>query len=199
MEYSAGFTKEKWSENELSVVIPMLKEGQTKKEIFDKVADGNLFQLKSFIAVKNRFNMVYRRAASLDDELQVVFMNGTDFDKKALTLLTFLSVYRIPLEFYYEVILHKFSKGEPLYKVDYYDFFETKANQDSTVESWRPETVNRLIRTLSTFYTESALLKKVANNQYEITPIHLSQSLKDYAKDHEPLLYSFSQLEKGDQ
>ena len=199
MDYSAGFTKEKWSENEFEIVIPMMLQGMTKQEIFEKVAEDNLFQLKNYLSVQYRFDIVHRRARALSDPLKEMFMTGSDFDKKALTLFTFLLVYRFPLEFYCEVILYKYAKKESLYRGDFHDFFETKAIQDEKAKSFRPETVKRLIHSMMKFFKDAGMLHSVAENQFDITPLHLSQEVKEYARNHEPLLYSFSQLEKGDQ
>ena len=199
MNYSAGFTKEKWSEDELEIVIPMMLQGMEKQEIFEKVAEENLFQLKNYLSVQYRFDIVHRRARTLSDRLKEAFVNGSDFDKKALTLFTFLLVYRFPMEFYREVVLDKYAKKEPLYRGDFHDFFETKAMQDEKAKSFRPETVKRLILSMMKFFKDAGLLQRVDGNQFEITPLHLSQDLKAYAEKHEPLLYSLSQLEKGEE
>ncbi len=42
-----------------------------------------------------------------DTALQILFLEASDDDRKALTLYTFLKVYQLPLEFYYEVIFYK--------------------------------------------------------------------------------------------
>src|SRR5699024_11606163 len=86
MEYSAGFTKEKWSENDIAVVIDLILQGKNKKEILEEVTENNLFQLRSPLSIKNRFNMVYNRAASLDDEMKQNFLRANDYDRKAITL-----------------------------------------------------------------------------------------------------------------
>lgn len=39
MGYSAGFTKEKWSENDIFIVLELMIDGKTKKEIIDKVTE----------------------------------------------------------------------------------------------------------------------------------------------------------------
>src|SRR5699024_3574191 len=114
MEYSSGFTKEKWSENDIYVVIELLLKDKNKKEILETVIDKNLFQLRSPLSVKNRFNMVYNRAVSLDEDLQLFFLKSNDYDRKALTLYTFLNVYRLPKEFLNEVIIVKYEQNEIL-------------------------------------------------------------------------------------
>lgn len=196
MEYSAGFTKEKWSENDIAVVIDLMLQGRNKKEILEEVIDKNLFQLRSPLSIKNRFNMVYNRAAALDDEMQQYFLKANDYDRKALTLYTFLQVYLIPLEFYIEVIVYKYEQQEPLYRNDFHYFFEDKANISERVNGWRPETIKRLIRSLRMFYIQANMIEEVDQTKYTIKPIHLTKDLKTYAEKNLPLLYSFSVLEK---
>ncbi|MCD5325371.1 MULTISPECIES: DUF1819 family protein [Pontibacillus] len=196
MQYSAGFTKEKWSEHEMYIVIELMKQNKTKIEILDEVTEKNLFQLRSPVSIKNRFNMVYRRAAVLGDELQQHFLNAVDYDRRALTLYSFLQVYRVPLEFYWERIVYKYELQESLYANDFHYFFEEKANRDEKVRNWRAETVKRLIRSLNLFFKEANMIEKVDQTKYSIHPIHMTQSLRTYSEKNEPLLYSFTVLEK---
>ncbi|CAM3489401.1 hypothetical protein GCM10009865_32370 [Aeromicrobium ponti] len=196
MEYSAGFTKEKWSENEIEVVLKHMSQGKLKKEILDEIMEQNLFQLRSPVSIKNRFNMVYNRAAVLDGEMKKHFLNVSDYDRKALTLYSFLQVYRIPLEFYLEVIIYKYEHQEPLYSSDFYYFFEGKANISEKVSNWRPETIKRLIRSLVLFFREARMIEKIDRTKYTVNPIHMSQLLKTYAEKNATLLYSFTVLEK---
>ncbi|MBP1950692.1 DUF1819 family protein [Virgibacillus litoralis] len=196
MEYSAGFTKEKWSENDIEVVIELMLQDKSKKEILKEVTEKNLFQLRSPLSIKNRFNMVYNRAAVLEDEMKQHFLRANDYDRKALTLYSFLQAYRIPLEFYVEIIAYKYEQQELLYRNDFHYFFEDKANVSEKVNGWRPETIKRLINSLLMFYLEARMIEKVDQTKYIIKPIHLSQDVKTYAEKNVPLLYSFSVLEK---
>lgn len=196
MEYSAGFTKEKWSENDIAIVIDLLRKHNNKNQILEEIIDNNLFQLRSPLSIKNRFNMVYNRAMVLNNETQQHFLQANDYDRKALTLYSFLQVYRIPLEFYLEVIIYKYEQQEPLYRNDFHYFFEAKANISDKVNQWRPETIKRLISTLMLFFRESKMIEKIDQTKYNVNPIHISQTLKTYAERDIPLLYSFTVLEK---
>ncbi|WP_271398744.1 DUF1819 family protein [Salinicoccus roseus] len=197
MAYSASFIKEKWSENEMTVVIERMCEGKKKKEILDEVVDNNLFQLRSPVSINNRFNMVYKRAEVLDDKMKKHFIIASDDDKKALTLYSFLRVYQLPLEFYYEVLLYKYESKEVLYTNDFFYFFEAKASISERVKTWRMGTIKKLISTTSLFYREAKILEKMNNKEFAIHPIYISNDLKAYAKEHMPLLHSFTTLERG--
>ncbi|WP_368730703.1 BrxA family protein [Herbaspirillum sp. VT-16-41] len=42
----------------MAVVINLILQGKNKKEILEEVTENNLFQLRSPLSIKNRFNMV---------------------------------------------------------------------------------------------------------------------------------------------
>ncbi|SDK32628.1 DUF1819 family protein [Lacicoccus qingdaonensis] len=197
MAYSASFTKEKWAEQEIGVVTELMLEGKTRKEALDTVTESNLFQLRSPVSVKNRFNMVYKRAEMFDDKIKKHFIAASDDDKKALTLYSFLKVYQLPLEFYYEVLLYKYETNEVLYTNDFFYFFEAKASISERVDTWRTVTIKRLISAMTLFFREAKILEKMNDKEFAIHPIYISNDLKAYAKEHMPLLYSFTTLERG--
>ncbi|MBU9710536.1 DUF1819 family protein [Evansella tamaricis] len=196
MDYSAGFTKEKWSENDIAIVLELILKGKNKREILEEVTEHNLFQLRSPVSISNRFNMVYNRAVILDEEMQRYFLDANVYNRKALTLYSFLKVYRVPLEFYYEVILYKNEQQEHLYSNDFHYFFEKKSSESNKISEWRPETIKRLIRTLILFFRESNMIEKIDKTKYTVKSIHMNRPLKSYAEKNAPLLYSFTTLEK---
>lgn len=196
MRYSAGFTKEKWSEHDIEAVINLLQKYDGKKQILDEAVEKNLFQLRSPLSIKNRFNMVYNRARTLNPEMQKMYLTANDYDRKVLVLYTFMRAYRIPLEFYQEILIYKYQQQEPLYKNDFHYFFAAKAEVNETVASWRPETIKRLISALTLFFREAKMIEKIDDTKFDVKPIHATQSLKTYAERNCPLIYSFTVLEK---
>jgi len=197
MAYSASFTKEKWAEQEIGIVIELMLEGKTKAEILEKVIEGNLFQLRSPVSIKNRFNLVYQRADVLDLRAKKHFLEASDDDRKALTLYSYLKRYQLPIEFYNEVIIYKYEENEVIYSNDFHYFFESKADISEKVKGWKPYTVKKLINNISLFFRESKILEKMNDREFAIHPIYISNDLKAYAKEHMPLLYSFRTLERG--
>src|SRR5699024_3941315 len=184
MAYSASFTKEKWAEQEIGIVIELMLEGKSRKEVLEAVTDNNLFQLRSPVSIKNRFDMVYKRAEMFDIKMKRHFLEASDDDKKALTLYSFLKVYQLPLEFYYEVLLYKFESKEVLYTNDFFYFFEVKASISQRVDSWRTDTIKRLISAMTLFFRETKILEKTSYREFAIHPIYISNDLKAYAKEH---------------
>jgi hypothetical protein len=196
MEYSAGFTKESWSEKEMEITIKLMIEGMDRKEVLDQILNENLYQLRSPQSIRNRFQMVYRRSSLLIDPLKEHFIKANDHDRKALVLLSFILAYRFPKEFFYEVIVNKYQQNEKMLKSDFGYYFEKKALESEKVSLWRPETVKRLIHSLILFFSRSGLIQPVNKQEFSTYPLYISKTLKEVSDEKEPLLKHFSELRR---
>lgn len=196
MEYSAGFTKESWSEKEMEITLHLMLDGLNRKEVLDVILTKNLYQQRSPSSILNRFQMVYRRSNMLEDPLKEHFMKGNDYDRRALVLLSFNLAYRFPKEFFFEVLVNKYLQNEKLLKSDIGYFFEKKALESEKVKQWRPETVKRLISTLILFFRQSGMIEATSQQEYKIYPLYISKTLKDYAEKNNSLLSHFSELSR---
>jgi hypothetical protein len=194
-EYSAGFTSEGWFQSEMTSVLSLKLEGLSREELLGQALEKNLFQLRSESSIKKRFQMVYRRSETLNVELSKLFLAGSRLDQKALLLYSFLKGYRLPLEFLYEVLFYNYRNNKDIILGVEIDFFiERKENESEKVAGWRLETKKRLRSAIILFFREGGLLQEVGPNTYKITPIHLSNKLKEYAKEHDKLLLLISEL-----
>ncbi|MEH7248587.1 DUF1819 family protein [Neobacillus niacini] len=196
MEYSAGFTKESWSEKEMEITLNLILKGYERKEVLDKILNENLYQLRSPSSIQNRFQMVYRRSKLLDDTLKEHFLKANAHDRKALILLSFNLAYRFPKEFFFEVLVIKYLQNEKLLKSDIGYYFEKKALESEKVKQWRPETIKRLISTLILFFRQSGIIEATSQQEYKIYPLYISKTLKDYAEKNNSLLNHFSELSR---
>ena len=196
MEYSAGFTKESWSEKEMEITLHLMLEGLNRKEVLDEILTKNLYQQRSPSSILNRFQMVYRRSNMLEDPLKVHFIKANDYDRRALVLLSFNLAYRFPKEFFLEVLVNKYLQNEKLLRSDIGYFFEKKALESEKVKQWRPETVKRLINTLILFYRQSGMIEAASQQEFKIYPLYISRALKDYAEKNNSLLDHFSELSR---
>ena len=162
MEYSAGFTSEGWFQNEISIVLPLKIEGLTQKVKFLKeLLENNLFQLRSETSIKKRFQMVYRRSETFSSELTILYLDGSRLDQKALLLYSYLKCYRLPYEFFNEVILYNYRNNKPfIQNIDIEFFIERKEGESEKVASWRPETKKRLRSSILMFFRESGILQE---------------------------------------
>lgn len=197
LDYSAGFTSEGWFQNEMYIVLQLKKSGLSRKEILNDIIEKNSFQMRSESGIRKRFQMVYRRSETFNDELIQFYLMGSRHDQKALLLYSYLRCYRIPYEFYLEVIKYNYLNNKPLIQTVEIDYFiERKETESESVANWRPDTKKRLRSSILLFFRESGMLQKKDSVTYEISPIHMSTKLKEYAKEYDKLLYSFSELSR---
>ncbi|MEJ9280660.1 DUF1819 family protein [Ureibacillus thermosphaericus] len=197
LDYSAGFTSEGWFQNEMYIVLQLKKSGLSRKEILNDIIEKNSFQMRSESGIRKRFQMVYRRSETFNDELIQFYLMGSRHDQKALLLYSYLRCYRIPYEFYLEVIKYNYLNNKPLIQTVEIDYFiERKETESEIVANWRPDTKKRLRSSILLFFRESGMLQKKDSVTYEISPIHMSTKLKEYAKEYDKLLYSFSELSR---
>jgi hypothetical protein len=199
MEYSSGFTSEGWFQNEISIVLPLKVEGLTRYEILSKIIENNLFQLRSEASIRKRFQIVYRRSESFSPELMKHFINGSRLDQKALLLYSFLKCYRLPYEFFNEVIFYNYRTNKPsIQNIDIEFFMERKSGESEKVAAWRPETIRKLQNSILLFFRESGLLQKKDRDTYVINPLHISSKMKAYATEYAPLLHLLSEFKVGE-
>lgn len=195
MEYSSGFTSEGWFQNEIGIVLTLKVEGLSRHEILAKVLGNNLFQLRSEASIKKRFQIVYRRSESFSPELMNHFINGSRLDQKALLLYSFLKCYRLPYEFFNEVILYNYRNSKTsIQNIDIEFFIERKAGLSEIVAAWRPETKRKLRNYTLLFFRESGLLQEKDLDTFEINPLHISSKLNGYASEKDTLLQLLSEL-----
>ncbi len=195
MEYSAGFTSEGWFQNEINIVLPLKIEGLSKGEILERIIEQNFFQLRSESSIKKRFQMVYRRSQTFSDELSKLYIDGSRLDQKALLLYSYLKCYRLPYEFFNEVILYNYRNNKSIVQnIDVEFFIERKEGESEKVLGWRPETKKRLRSSILMFFRESGMLQEEKVDTYQINPLHMSNALKTFARKHDPLLYLLSEF-----
>ncbi|MDQ0156525.1 DUF1819 family protein [Robertmurraya andreesenii] len=195
LEYSAGFTSEGWFQNEINIVLPLKIEGLPRSEILERVLEKNLFQLRSESSIKKRFQMVYRRTETFNTELAKLYINGSRLDQKALLLYSYLKCYRLPFEFFNEVILYNYRNNKPfIQNIDVEFFIERKESESEKVAGWRPETKKRLRSSILMFFKEGGMLQEENSDTFRIHPLHLSSRLKSYAIKHDQLLCLLSEV-----
>lgn len=197
IDYSAGFTSEGWFQQEMHIVLKFKQQGLTRREILHELIENNLFQMRSESGIRKRFQMVYRRTETLNPSLVDYYLNGSRLDQKAIVLYSFLKVYRYAYEFFQEVIVLNYQYNKPGFQyVDLAYFLERKELQSAKIFNWHPDTKNRIGGILLRFFKEAALVE-VLEDQYKVTPLYLSQNLKQYAEEHDELLCLLSNLKVG--
>ncbi|PFG07779.1 BrxA family protein [Bacillus sp. es.034] len=197
MEYSAGFTSEGWFQQEIEYVLDQLQKGFSRKEIKSKVIENNVFLLRSESAISKRFQMVYRRAKTLYPTLSEFYFNGTNSDQKVLLLYSFLKCYRYAYENFYELIVYRYQHKNGTLQVSDMNFYmEEKEQQLEKIANWHIATKKKINSTLLLFYRESGMIEFV-EDVYKVSPLHVSQALKQYAEEQDVLLKALITLKAG--
>lgn len=196
MEYSSGLGAERWYQQDIEYVLNLLEKGLTRDEIRSIVLNENPFLAKTESALHKRFQLVFKRASSLSDELRTLYLNGTKYDQKALILYTFLKTYRYAYENFYELIIYRYQqKNKQLVMGHFQDFMEEKEQLSEKVLKWSQISKNKVNNTLLLFYSEGGIIE-LNEDIYVITPLHVSSQLKKYS-DQDSLLHAIITLQAG--
>lgn len=197
MEYSAGFTSEGWFQHEINYVLELLHKGLSRGEIKTKVIEENAFLLRSESAIGKRFQMVYRRAKTLYPTLAEYYLKGSKYDQKALLLYSFLKGYRYAYENFYELIVYRYQHKNGTLRVSDMSFYmEEKEQQSDKIANWHVATKKKINSTLLLFYRESGMIELV-EDEYKVSPLHVSQALKQFAEVQDTLLKAMITLKAG--
>jgi len=188
-KYSAGFTSTGLFKQEIREVLRLQRRGLSRTEIVQEVLNHNLFQMRSEAGIRDRLKRVLQRIGNFDEILLEAYLEGTRFEENALILYSYLYTYRLPYEFFMEIVLYDYLHNQGiLRKVELDFFFERKEAETEEIARWSPKTKQRLKSSMLMFFRECGLLTEKERHVYQITPLHVNRELKDYAIDHYPLL-----------
>lgn len=197
MEYSSGLGGERWYQQDIEYVLTLLEKGMGREEIREIVLNENPFLVKSESALQRRFQLSYKRANTLSDELRHLYLQGTKYDQKALILYTFLKTYRYAYESFYELIIYRYQqKNQQLVLAHFEAFMEEKEQQSEKIMSWSEVTKKKINNTLLLFYSYSSIID-LNEGVYSIAPLYVSPQLKEYAFKYDDLLAAMITLEVG--
>lgn len=194
-EYSAGFTSTGLFKQEIREVLYLRKKGLSKKEIVQEVIEDNMFQMRSEAGIRSRLKKVLQRISSFDETLIDAYLNGTRFEENALILYSYLNSYRLPYEFFMEIVTYNYLHSQRrLRKVELDLFFERKESEVEEILRWSPETKKRLKSSMIMFFRECGLCAELDKQVYEITPLYINPKLKEYGQEKYPLLAMLTTL-----
>ncbi|WP_274307985.1 BrxA family protein [Solibacillus daqui] len=197
MEYSAGITSERWYQQDIEYVLTLLEQGLNRNEIREIVLNKNPFLVKSESALQKRFQLAFKRAISLSDELRSLYLKGTKYDQKALILYTLLKTNRFAYENFYELVVYRYQHKNKQLTLAHMNFYmEDKEQQSDKIASWSIVSKKKINNTLLLLYRMSGIID-LNKDAYTIAPLHVSSQLKEYALKKDSLLASIITLEVG--
>ena len=158
-KYSAGFTSTGLYKQEIREVLRLQRKGLSRTEIVQEVLDHNLFQMRSEAGIRDKLQKVLQRISSFDRTLLESYIEGTRFEENALILYSYLHTFRLPYEFFMEIVLYNYLHHQGvLRKVELDFFFERKESETEVIARWSPNTKQRLKSSMLMFFRECSLL-----------------------------------------
>ncbi|CAI8826359.1 putative inner membrane protein [Priestia megaterium] len=183
--YSAGYTAEHLYRNEMKLILDLQLQGLSKQEIKEQVVEGNIFQCRSEAAIKDLFPRVYKRTLFLDEYLKQVILSGSRSDQNALLLYSFLKCFKLPSDFFLEVIHYNFNNFKTtITDGTIHAFFEEKEQQYEQVKGWSGQTKYKLKQVMLKILIEAEILERNEAG-YFIKPLSLSRELSEYIELHQ--------------
>lgn len=177
--YTSTFTGENSLYFETKVIVKLIHEGLSVKEIKEKILSDNAFQYKTVKRASRRITDILKRLKPFDNDFLKVLNSSSNEEGRIINLYI---IYRNSLlfsDFMNEVIKSKFEIQQyVLTEPDIKSFFNKKAQTDKNVRSWKDYTIYKLTQVLRKILIDAGILKKVIN--YELAIPFLSEDLKNF-------------------
>jgi hypothetical protein len=176
--YTSTFTGENFLYFETKIIIKLILEGLTDKEIKKKILSENTFQYKTIKRAGRRITDIIKRLKNFDRSFLEIFNSSSNEEGRILNLFIIYENNKLLSDFMKEVIKEKYDIQQYiLTDPDIKNFFNKKAQTDENVRSWKEYTIYKLSQVLRKILIESGILIK--NNEYKLTVPFLSEDLKN--------------------
>lgn len=187
MDYNMQYktiTREQFLFHEMRTVAVMMMDGKSDLEIIEEVFNNNLFQYPTERMIKNLTRVCLKRLHNLEDESLVdVVANGSTESAKQVCLYAMMKYYRLVWDFMTTVIAEKFrTKDFSFSKRDVNVFFTRLQEQNETISSWSPSTINKCGQVLVKILVENGYLDSPRSE--ELHPVLIDFQLKKRLLDN---------------
>lgn len=187
MDYNMQYktiTREQFLFHEMRTVAVMMMDGKSDLEIIEEVFNNNLFQYPTERMIKNLTRVCLKRLHNLEDESLVdVVANGSTESAKQVCLYAMMKYYRLVWDFMTTVIAEKFrTKDFSFSKRDVNVFFTRLQEQNETISSWSPSTINKCGQVLVKILVENGYLDSPRSE--ELCPVLIDFQLKNRLLDN---------------
>ena len=175
--FSAGITAEPLMFKELKFLISYLKDKtiNSKKEIYSKVVEDNIFQYKSPKSSLRRLNPLYKRYSFLNDDLRDIILTGSFQDATVVALFAIYKTNDLFAEFFNTVIAEKFERRDYSFSdKDIYSFLISLESEHSEVTKWKDYTKKKIVQVITKILKDSLLL----NTSKSLQKCSLTSTLK---------------------
>lgn len=161
---------------EFKLIINLIEEGLTDKEIRDKILNENLFQKKES-STKRSLPYILKRARTLDEKMRHLVLNETNQMAKQINFYAVMKNDLLFFEFMDELIKSKLQNNDLIYeKKDLNLFFNEKADQSDQIDQWSEVTVSKLKGVYNRLLINMGYLDNIKSSA--LNRIYLDESLK---------------------
>ncbi|MGK9326083.1 DUF1819 family protein [Aerococcus urinaeequi] len=161
---------------EFKLIINLIEEGLTDKEIRDKILNENLFQKKES-STKRSLPYILKRARTLDEKMRHLVLNETNQMAKQINFYAVMKNDLLFFEFMDEFIKSKLQNNDLIYeKKDLNLFFNEKADQSDQIDQWSEVTVSKLKGVYNRLLINMGYLDNIKSSA--LNRIYLDESLK---------------------
>jgi hypothetical protein len=157
--YKASLTGEPFLFSEMRTVARMRNYGMTDDEIMEKIWNENLLQRNGRKGVRRIVNAVLKRLNTLDDTLLLLVAEGLADAAKVAVVCSIMKTSRLFREFMCHVYMSNahLSEGR-LERAEVDAFLTMLQEQDETVASWSPSTVQKLKQVMVKILADAGLI-----------------------------------------
>lgn len=177
--YSGSLTREQFLFYEIRTISSLLCEGNDRKEIYDKVAQENLFQYPTERMIRSMTNICFKRIDSLDSETLVEFLaNASTSVAKQINLYAIMRENSIVYDFMTDVIGEKFRTQQMDFShKDINCFFDTLQEYYPAASDWSESTRAKIRQVITRFLVECEYLDNVRSQA--LKPVFLYPELEE--------------------
>jgi len=176
--YTSTFTGENFLYFETKVVMKLILEGITDKEIKEKILNENMFKYKTIKRAGRRITDIIKRLKNFDKNFLEIFSSSSNEEGRILNLYIIYKNSKLFSDFMKEVVKEKYNMQQYILRgTDIKNFFNKKAQIDENVRNWKEYTIYKLSQVLRKILIESGILTK--NHEYKLIVPFLSEDLKN--------------------
>lgn len=171
MQYNSNLLRDSFWLNETRKTAELILEGLSKEEIMDLSLNENIFGQNSERRKRDIVQTMYKRLDGFPEEILEYFLRVDVTSAKIFVLISILRNDRLFFEFMYEIFREHILIGNYILRGRDFDiFFNNKATQNETVDSWSESNIYRLSSRYRTILNEAGVLDNSGDDKQIIVP-----------------------------
>ena len=182
--YSGGLTREQFLFYEIRTVATLLCTGMERNEIYEKIAQDNLFQYPTERMIRSMTNICFKRIDALRSNSLIFHLsNASFFVAKQINLYAIMCENGIVYDFMTDVIGEKYRTQQLDYSnKDINKFFSDLQEHYPSAIEWSENTRAKIRQVLTRFLVECDYLDNSRSN--DLKPVFLFPELEEGIREN---------------